>query len=168
MVYRYRDGETFRGVKATDAGQELERIRKKYGGKLQPRAIVDEATDTESPLHDVFTWDDSEAAHAHRLWEARFFLRNIVVVQGQEEQPAFINVHIAATEEKPYQSYYQSTAVIRPKTEEYEGALQSCMTRLEAAQRALAELQRVATRAKKAKAQRAASHVRAAIREVRT
>jgi len=35
---------------------------------------VAEATDPSSPLHDRFTWDESEAAHRFRLWQARALL----------------------------------------------------------------------------------------------
>lgn len=40
-------------------------------GKLHGEAILAEAQDPSSPLHDRFTWDESEAAHRFRLWQAR-------------------------------------------------------------------------------------------------
>lgn len=40
-------------------------------GKLKPGTVVKAAKNPDSPLHECFEWDDSEAAHQHRLWQAR-------------------------------------------------------------------------------------------------
>ncbi|OPZ66074.1 MAG: hypothetical protein BWY85_00010 [Firmicutes bacterium ADurb.Bin506] len=40
-------------------------------GKLDPQDVVEAARNADSPLHDHFTWDDTEAAHQFRLQEAR-------------------------------------------------------------------------------------------------
>lgn len=39
--------------------------------KLEAEAILARASDPTSPLHNRFTWDDGEAAHRFRLWQAR-------------------------------------------------------------------------------------------------
>lgn len=61
---------------AEDAGpvddevlSELERLE--AADKLDAETILAEATNPSSPLHDRFTWDESEAAHRFRLWQAR-------------------------------------------------------------------------------------------------
>lgn len=46
-------------------------------GKLTPESVVEEATDSASPLHSAFTWDDTEAARKHRLNEARALIRSV-------------------------------------------------------------------------------------------
>jgi hypothetical protein len=166
MVYRFRDGQTYSGIDANIAGQELEHIREANGGKLYTAAVVEAAKRKSSPIHDAFTWDDGKAAHEFRLTEARYFLRNIVVVQDAETEPSPAFVHVNITTTEGAEAYYQSTAVLTDLPSEYEGALSSCVSRLESAQRSLSELQRLAERGKKAKAKRAAAHVRAAIKEV--
>lgn len=52
------------------------------------------ARDTDSPLNRWFTWDDDEAAHKHRLNEARALIRSVTVrittTTWEIEAPAFI------------------------------------------------------------------------------
>jgi hypothetical protein len=48
-------------------------------GRVTPYDIVDAARDPDSPLHSAFTWDDAEAAHQHRLDQARYLIRRIHV-----------------------------------------------------------------------------------------
>lgn len=48
---------------------ELERLE--ANDKLDAETILAEATDPSSPLHGRFTWDDNDAAHRFRLWQAR-------------------------------------------------------------------------------------------------
>ena len=45
----------------------------KHNGVYQPVSFVEAANDPEHPAHGWFTWDDSVAAYAHRLWQARVF-----------------------------------------------------------------------------------------------
>lgn len=58
---------------------ELERL--KADGVIRPADVVDAARDEKSPLHSLFNWDDSEAAHQYRLLQARNVLRVYVVVE---------------------------------------------------------------------------------------
>lgn len=168
MVYKFRSGETYRGIPAQDAGRELERIRESNDGKLHTEAVVKAARAKTSPLHGAFTWDDGEAANKHRLWEARYLLREITVIQEKDKAPvaAFVHVRVTPNETRESDAYYQSSSVIVNSPLEYDAALADCVTRLESAQRSLAELQGLATRGKKAKVRRAAANVRAAVQEL--
>ncbi len=49
-------------------------------GALHPAKVLEEATDKTSPLHDMFDWDDTEAARKHRLNQARSIIRVAVRV----------------------------------------------------------------------------------------
>lgn len=51
--------------------RELARIAKANEGVLMPAAVVEAARPASSPIHSQFEWDNSAAAHAHRLWQAR-------------------------------------------------------------------------------------------------
>ena len=58
-------------MKKNLVAKELERIASENGGILQPRAVVNAARPVKSPLHNRFEWDNSAAAEAYRLWQAR-------------------------------------------------------------------------------------------------
>lgn len=47
-------------------------------GMLMPERVVEFASNPETALHSRFTWDDTEAAKAHRLWQARVLIRVVV------------------------------------------------------------------------------------------
>jgi len=63
-------------------GEELERLRQ-IEGTIAPEFVVDTARDSESVLHHFFNWDDSAAAEAFRVQQARHLLRSIVVVHAE-------------------------------------------------------------------------------------
>lgn len=60
-------------------GDHIESLRQERGGRLVPTDLVADATYDDSPLHDLFEWDDEVAAHEHRLNQARYIIRSIVV-----------------------------------------------------------------------------------------
>lgn len=64
----------------------LEEIRTSNDGLLLPQTVVEHARNPESPLHDCFEWDDSEAAEQFRLWQARSLIRVCVTVEPQTQQ----------------------------------------------------------------------------------
>jgi len=60
---------------------ELEFIRKRSAdGILQAEDVVEFARDERTALHSEFEWDDTVAAHQHRLWQARQIIRLTVTV----------------------------------------------------------------------------------------
>ncbi len=48
-------------------------------GKVEQQQIIERARDPQSPLHDIFEWDDTTAAIEHRLLQARQLIRVIVL-----------------------------------------------------------------------------------------
>ena len=78
-VYKWRPQANIK-IDAKVAGQHLEKLRVRNNGQLTPRGVLDDAADRRSPLHKAFIWDDSKAAHEHRLWQARHLINSIVVV----------------------------------------------------------------------------------------
>lgn len=73
---------------------ELLRIAAKYGGIVKPEIVVQEAADEDSPLHDCFCWDDTEAAHKYRVWQARQLLRVTVTIIPQSSEPQRVFVSL--------------------------------------------------------------------------
>lgn len=63
----------------TEQRAALLTLAEAHGGRLTPEAVVEAASDPDSPLHSAFTWDDAEAAHQHRLDQARFLIRRVRV-----------------------------------------------------------------------------------------
>lgn len=61
--------------------EELEQIAKKSGGVLSPEDVVEFAKNPATVLHSRFTWDDTEAARQHRLWQARKVIACVVVTK---------------------------------------------------------------------------------------
>lgn len=99
--YAWRDGARLQKgarVPAQAVGERLERLRAGAGGELVPEAVVEDARDPASPLHSLFEWDDAEAAHQHRLSQARAMIRAVVVRYRAEPEDgprsivAFVNV----------------------------------------------------------------------------
>src|SRR5690606_1315589 len=80
------------GVDAQTAGKELERIREANDGRLRPEDVVVSAQKQDSPLHAIFTWDDSKAANEYRLSQARRLIRLVVIERKDMDVPAFFNV----------------------------------------------------------------------------
>lgn len=84
--------------------EELTRLATSAGGILKPEAVVAAAKSPKSPLHDLFTWDDSEAAHAYRLWEARHLIARVkVTIEIAPEQQVKVRAfHQLESEEGGY------------------------------------------------------------------
>lgn len=82
-------------VKKADArrlADAFSALQRKHG-IITPDAVVDYARPESSPIHDLFTWDDAEAAAEWRLSQARHYLRVVVVVEtveGEEQQIRYV------------------------------------------------------------------------------
>ena len=75
-VYRFKDAAHLRpGLDPQAIGERLERLRALDGPGLTSERVVEDARDPNAPHHEHFTWDDSEAAHKHRLAEAGYLVR---------------------------------------------------------------------------------------------
>lgn len=67
--------------------QELRNIAAANHGILRPKDVVNAAKEPNSILHEHFNWDDSDAAHQYRLWQARQLIRvsvDYIQCNGQE------------------------------------------------------------------------------------
>ena len=64
-------------------------------GELTAPRVVEEARDAASPLHRHFDWNDTTAAHAHRLNQARALIRSVRVEVTVHEHvfkaPAYVH-----------------------------------------------------------------------------
>jgi len=86
-------------INAQDAGERLQHLRKKRRGYVMASDVVKDAKNPDSPLHDHFDWNDTEAARKWRLDQAGYLLRSITVVYEDDgvgnRQPvrSFVRVH---------------------------------------------------------------------------
>lgn len=60
--------------------ERLELIESANGGRLTPDAVVEDARNKDSPLHDHFEWDVEKASAAHWIDQARTLITSVRVV----------------------------------------------------------------------------------------
>lgn len=63
-------------------------------GSFTPKQVVETATAPSSPLHKYFEWDDSRAAHAYRLTQARHLVGAIYIDSSDGPLRAYESVVI--------------------------------------------------------------------------
>ena len=73
---------------------------------LTAQALVEEAEQRDSPIHDFFEWDNSKAGEEWRLQQARALINEVKVIIDQKEFFAFENVSVGENDEK--QRVYKS------------------------------------------------------------
>jgi hypothetical protein len=138
--FEFRDRGGVKGLSAEVVGAELERIRTENDGKLQPPDVVQAARPKDSPLHPAFEWKDSIAANQYRLWQARNLIKSVRVVIDEEEgdtRPAYVHVRME-------EQYYQEASVAVKDPGEWASAVMNASAKLQAARRALDDLERIA------------------------
>jgi tRNA A37 N6-isopentenylltransferase MiaA len=87
---------------------ELERIRN--GGALRLEDIVAESEPADAVLHDEFTWENPEAAHKWRLYEARQIVKSVEIVPAKTGKPvrAYEATFTTATQEAPAERVFRT------------------------------------------------------------
>ena len=121
---------------------ELELIREESGGVLSPDAVVEFARDEQTALHACFTWDDGEAAHAYRLWEARQVIRVCVTVRDDVKGPP-IRTYVSLYDDRGEDGYRLLTDVLSD-AELSEKLLSQALGELKSWQQKYAQLQALA------------------------
>lgn len=77
-----------------DIEKELEIIRSQNAdGVLVPAEVVEYAKDENTALHDRFEWDDTAAAIAYRIEQARHLIR-VVVLQAHENVRQYVSLTV--------------------------------------------------------------------------
>lgn len=110
-TYKPAKGALYNAKQAKALGQMLERL----GDHVTPQQIVEAARPVRSPIHALFEWNDSAAAEAFRLWQARCHVNHLEIVittpEGDIETRAYHSVVITKGEER--QRGYAHMADIR-------------------------------------------------------
>lgn len=130
---------------------ELERIATENDGVLFPAHVVEAARATESPLHDWFEWDDSEAAERYRLWQARKLIAvHVVVSEAPKVDP--VRAFVSLSTDRKGEGGYRVMADVQSDEAMRKVLLQDAIRDLELMQRkyrAIRELDRVFAEAEK-------------------
>lgn len=79
IVQRLRHSRGIAPEDAPQLAQELAQLAQAHGQALAPATVVGAASDPASVLHRYFEWDDTAAAAAYRLTQARTLIRAIQV-----------------------------------------------------------------------------------------
>lgn len=109
MIYQWKE-RAIVNVDAQKAGEELERLRIRQNGRLTQDDVVRVAKDASNPLHGAFEWNDKKAAHAHRLEQASYLIRNITVQVSDkpDAQPIRAFVNVKRDEDQSYTSVHHA------------------------------------------------------------
>lgn len=82
-------------------GAVLNELAVTHGGRITPRIVVDAARPADSPMHNVFEWDDPRAAELYREDQARHVLSSIRILQRDEgkAQTTILHAFVNLTEQ---------------------------------------------------------------------
>lgn len=112
--------------------QDIERD----AGLLTPEVVVGAARDPASPLHECFTWDDAEAAHKQRIYEARKLIASMRLIVRTEKSKVAVPYYVRHPTLPAEQQGYVSLPTLRTDADLAREAL------LQEFERAAAALQR--------------------------
>ena len=87
------------------------------GGTLTPSDLLKDARNPESPLHELFTWDDREAAEQHRLDTSRRIIRSVKFVIEYETHTIAVPRYVRNPDLPPRTQGYISTHELRRNPE---------------------------------------------------
>lgn len=132
---KWREGFGFySGVDAQQVADEIMAI----GEAPTAHDILDKAKDAETELHKCFEWDDTIAAGKYRIIQARHIVRNLVIVQEDEEPDRQeIRMFYKTAEHEGY----KPTVIIVKKQDEYTELLNRAYSELRAFKQKYAILQ---------------------------
>ena len=103
MQYRFKSWAQQLPIDPQTAGEHLEALSRQHGGRLTPDQVLADARKKRSPLHPCFEWDDTAAAEAYRLVQARFLMRTVVVIfetNDKEPQEREIRAFVSLKEDE--------------------------------------------------------------------
>lgn len=110
------------GVKADVIYKTIKTIMKQNGGTVLPEQLILAAKPKSSPLHGCFTWNDTLAAQKYREVEARYILRNIVIIADNEDEEITTRALVNVSDEDD-QSCYATIQTVLADDDMYQQLL---------------------------------------------
>jgi hypothetical protein len=84
VVYKAIAGSRIKDADAMIVGPVCESLARRHG-VARPEDLLTESRDPKSPTHRFFEWDNSKAAEAYRVDQARYLMRSYTVVLERSE-----------------------------------------------------------------------------------
>lgn len=110
-LYKYK-------IPAQVVGKEFEKIEEKYG-KLTNELVLQDAESEDSPIHEMFEWDDSVAGHKYRLSQATNIIVSLAVEVEKDSEPRTVRAYYNVSEnEKKGKFVNMQFAFENPDTKE--------------------------------------------------
>lgn len=101
-------------MKQTKVKAELEIIRKRHGGKLSPKDVVEFARNKKTALHKCFCWDDSKAAEQYRIEQARRIIQaEVTLLPSDNVTPIRAYCSLSTERGNGLKSYRLTTNVLQ-------------------------------------------------------
>lgn len=99
----------FSNKKAQTIGLYIERTFKV--GQVTPHQLLESARPKSSEIHEFFEWNDKKAAERYRLWQARYYLGQLMINDEKgNEIKAFYNINLKEEETRNYYSFDKARA----------------------------------------------------------
>lgn len=103
---------------ATEAVKvRLEEIAEQHAGRLTPEAVVADARNPKSPLHEHFEWDTKKAAAQHWLDTARQLIRSVRVLVRTDDKVISTVAYVRDPSMESNEQGYRSLASLRTDRE---------------------------------------------------
>lgn len=111
---------------------ELEVIRQRNAEKLlKVGDVVEYAKNPDTALHGQFTWDDTDAAHAYRLWQARTVIQKFWVTIEENGSAVDTPVYVSIDEDRKQGGGYRPLSEVRVDPVMYQLCLNTALRELE-------------------------------------
>jgi hypothetical protein len=124
---------------------ELEAIRLKNGGLLTEEAILDVAKAKTHPLHDEFTWDNTQAGKLWRLEEARRLIRSVyVTIESPKHAAVSVRAYASLPSDREASGGYRAIQDVLADKELRRELLAAALSELEAFKRRYSNLAQLA------------------------
>jgi hypothetical protein len=92
--------------------KRLKEIELANNGILTPDAVVQEAKDPDSVLHELFEWDDGVAGHKYRIEQARTIISSVKVIIRTETTSVNAVYYVRDPEAKHKEQGYVSLTTL--------------------------------------------------------
>ena len=105
-------------IPAETVGHVFEQIEEKYG-KLTNDLVLQSATPEDSPIHELFEWDDAVAGHRYRLQQATQVIISLNREVEEDPKPKAVRAYFNVSDtEKKGKFINTKTAFSNPDTRE--------------------------------------------------
>ena len=93
--------------------KRLAEIAAANDGKLTPDLVVQDAEQSDSPLHELFEWDDGIAGHKYRIEQARQVITSVRVVITTDHKAVSAVYYVRDPSAEPTEQGYVSLSTLR-------------------------------------------------------